>query len=455
MVGGGFVGVCSALAFQQRGQSLGCWGGVKLFESGPAGGAQACSWGNAGTFAPYACLPVTGPSVVRSLPSLLGDSNGPLRLARGIDGALGLLGAVPWLVRTLLECSQANHEHTVTQLAAMLAKSEAAWDRVLEYARIDPDAVIVGSNGPPLVSRKGYLLLQDAPGCDVHSGKSRRNLERRVDALFQAGSRLRCEVLDESGVLELEPGLSSEAARGGAHFFPDAWQLSDPAIMLDRLLKAAVERGVEVISGDDQGHVTSLAFPNGADGDVVLGTRDGREHEAYMAVVCAGAHSHQLAVDGGEQGVSLSTERGYSITFERGALGDAGALNRAVGSAAGGFILTPMSKGLRCAGLVELGGTRAGPYGQRWAQLERMTRLYVADDPGARKKEMDWMGFRPTCPDYLPVLGRSRSHPGLFYNFGHQHIGFTAAAVSAEEVCHLADHAAHTLDLAHYWPSRF
>ena len=430
-----------------------------MFESGPPGGIQACSWGNAGTFAPYACLPVTGPSLWRSLPSMLFRADGPLRLARGAAGAAGLIGAIPWLARTLQACAPAHHEHTVKYLAAMLARSEEAWDRCLDYAGVDPDAAGDSPGAPPLRSKKGYLLLQDVPGCDVHSAASLATRDRRCDALFQAGGKLRCEVLDASGVLELEPGLSPEAARGGAHFFPDAWQLSDPAAMLEALLRAAAERGVEVISGEEAGHVNSFSFPRGAEGDVVLGTRDGTAHEVYVAVVCAGAHSHALAVDGGEQGVSLSTERGYSITFQGGALGAPHALNRAVGSAANGLIMTPMAQGLRVAGLVELGGTRAGPSPARWAQLERVARRsFQLDGERAlrsRRADADWMGFRPTCPDYLPVVGRSRSHPGLFYNFGHHHVGFTAAAVSAEEICHLADHAAHALDLAPYWPTRF
>ena len=44
------------------------------------------------------------------------------------------------------------------------------------------------------------------------------------------------------------------------------------------------------------------------------------------------------------------------------------------------------------------------------------------------------MGARPTLPDYLPAIGRSRMHPGIAYAFGHQHLGLTLAATTAEAI---------------------
>jgi D-amino-acid dehydrogenase len=93
-------------------------------------------------------------------------------------------------------------------------------------------------------------------------------------------------------------------------------------------------------------------------------------------------------------------------------------LTRPVCSAQGGFIISPMAGGLRAAGLVELGGTAAPPVAARFDQLEGATRDLLA--PGAaaalgdRQRRCDWLGFRPTLPDALPVgTGASRwpHHP--------------------------------------------
>ena len=42
-----------------------------------------------------------------------------------------------------------------------------------------------------------------------------------------------------------------------------------------------------------------------------------------------------------------------------------------------------------------------------------------------------WMGVRPTMPDGMPAMGDSLDHPGLFYSFGHGHVGLNTAAISA------------------------
>ena len=88
-----------------------------------------------------------------------------------------------------------------------------------------------------------------------------------------------------------------------------------------------------------------------------------------------------------------------------------------------------MSGGLRSAGLVELGGTEAPPTPARYDQLELATRSMLnpeaASALGPSVKSADWLGFRPTMPDALPVIGRSTRAPNIIYAFRHQHVGWT------------------------------
>ena len=74
VIGGGFVGLASALHLQRIGRQ------VTLVERGPIGGAAAASYGNAGTMATYANVPVNSPSLLRKLPSLLLDEASPLSI---------------------------------------------------------------------------------------------------------------------------------------------------------------------------------------------------------------------------------------------------------------------------------------------------------------------------------------------------------------------------------------
>src|SRR3546814_6656549 len=47
---------------------------------------------------------------------------------------------------------------------------------------------------------------------------------------------------------------------------------------------------------------------------------------------------------------------------------------------------------------------------------------------GAGKSE--WMGFRPSMPDSVPVISGSTRHRNAFFGFGHGHIGLTLGAVT-------------------------
>ena len=72
VVGGGFVGLASALHLQRIGRR------VTLVDRAPVGSAAAASYGNAGTMAAYANVPVNSPTLLPKLPGLLLDESSPL-----------------------------------------------------------------------------------------------------------------------------------------------------------------------------------------------------------------------------------------------------------------------------------------------------------------------------------------------------------------------------------------
>ena len=72
VIGAGFVGLSSAYWLMQDGHQ------VTVYD--PAGAAGGASFGNAGTFANYACIPVNNPSVFRDLPRYLLSGDSPFRL---------------------------------------------------------------------------------------------------------------------------------------------------------------------------------------------------------------------------------------------------------------------------------------------------------------------------------------------------------------------------------------
>jgi len=131
---------------------------------------------------------------------------------------------------------------------------------------------------------------------------------------------------------------------------------------------------------------------------------------------------------------------------------DAALLTRPVGLADAGLYISPLADGLRAAGTVELAGLSA-PINQR--RLQYIRRMVKRALPGSGESGSTWLGFRPTLPDSLPVIGRSTRHRSVIYAFGHQHVGITLGGITGKLVQQLIDHQRPQVDLAPYRPERF
>lgn len=146
--------------------------------------------------------------------------------------------------------------------------------------------------------------------------------------------------------------------------------------------------------------------------------------------------------------VPLDTERGYHVEWEM----DEPRLSRPTCITSRGFYLCPMAGRLRVAGTVELGGLHAPPSDHRIARLVEGAQS-VFPDLGPPDRE--WMGFRPSMPDSLPVIGPSRHGTDVIHAFGHGHLGVTLAPVTASIVADIIQDRAPELDISPYRASRF
>jgi len=131
-------------------------------------------------------------------------------------------------------------------------------------------------------------------------------------------------------------------------------------------------------------------------------------------------------------------------------------ISRAVCDPSYGWIATPMAGGLRVAGKVEMGGREAPPSAEILDKIEQEARVLLGGSLGERVRSKDWLGFRPTMPDALPVVGRSRKLPeSVFYAFGHQHVGWTLGGITGKLVAEMAVGKAPSVDLEAYRLDRF
>ena len=127
-------------------------------------------------------------------------------------------------------------------------------------------------------------------------------------------------------------------------------------------------------------------------------------------------------------------------------------LSRPVVYANRGFGITPMEQGLTVVGTVEFGGLDNPLTKSRIKNL-----ILNANDmlDGLPPHEDEWIGFRPSLPDFLPVLGPSKHHENVFYSFGHHHLGWTLGAVSGKIISKMMANEKSNLDIKPYSSIRF
>ena len=110
-----------------------------------------------------------------------------------------------------------------------------------------------------------------------------------------------------------------------------------------------------------------------------------------------------------------------------------------------------MNQGLRAVGTVELGGLKT-PFQKRELNILQVCKELL---PQLGKHEDEWLGFRPTLPDFLPIMGPSLKNKNIIYAFGHHHLGWTLGAVTGKIVSGIVAGEKTNLDLSPYSSKRF
>jgi D-amino-acid dehydrogenase len=404
VIGAGVIGMACALRLAAEGREV-----VILDPAEPGMGA---SYGNAGTIADYAVQPVGTPDVLKNLPSLLFDRNSPLAIRQAALPALA-----PWLLRFARQSLPGAAAANARAIAALVASANAEWQEL---------ATEIGGAG--ILQHRGCLYLYE-------TRKAIAAAER--DMTHRRSLGIAVELIDPSALAAMEPGLPG--VEGGAAFFPKATFLSDPGKMMRRLAARLQAVGVRHIAQ----RVDQLTRTPGG---VRLGTAQ-TSIRARTVILAAGAHSRRLAAQAGDR-VPLDTERGYHVEWDM----PAPRLTRPSCPTTRGFYLCPMAGRLRVAGTVELGGLTAPPSPHRVARLIEGARA-IFPDLGAPSR--DWMGFRPSMPDSLPVISASRAGSDVIHAYGHGHIGLTLAPITARIVADITAGRQTGIDLAPYAVTRF
>jgi D-amino-acid dehydrogenase len=407
IVGAGIVGLAAAHALLDRGHQ------VTLVDPG-SDGARPTD-GNAGWIAHTDVMPLASPKVWRNLPNWLMDPLGPLSIRPAYLPFL-----TPWLVRFLLASSPMRIKSSIAAIRSINAEALPSWQ-----------ALLASLNLADHLREKGILSVWRTHGA----------FQRADDIITrQRQFGIAVDVLDPKDLADLEPALHNVEA---GVLYPEACHVSDPAALASDLLRLACERGATHLPE----RVLALEPKN--DG-IHIHTDGALWHVvADRVVLAAGIWSRALARRLGDR-IPLDTERGYNATYPKGSFG----LNRPIMFEGEGFVTTPLDTGDRVGGAVEFAGIKAEPNHERTsAMISRLKRFLPhldADRPAKR-----WMGFRPSIPDSLPVIGPAARDSRVVYAFGHGHHGLTQAAVTSRLVADLIDGNASAIDLKPFSAQRF
>jgi len=405
VIGGGIVGVSTGIWLRRMGAE------VTLVDKSAPG--QGTSFGNAGLLAACAMVPVTTPGLIAKGPKYLADPQFPLFLRWSYLPRL-----LPWLARYLAHANDADTTRIARALTPLVADSVAQHDALTDG-----------------LSARGFLCKSDYnfayPGRSAFEASAYEWRLRR-----QAG--FVPELIEGGAIREYDPAFGP--AVGLLARLQDHGYVLDPGGYVTALAADFEALGGKVV----QAAVTDIALEGGTLRQVLT---DRGPLPCDRAVLAAGVWSGPLMKKLGLR-VPLESERGYHIVFEKAQ----GGPRAPVMVSAGKFVATPMSAGLRCAGVVEFGGLAAGP---SKAPLALLRRKMAEAFPGATwQGEESWMGHRPATPDSLPLIGEV-GRTGVYAAFGHQHVGLTAGPKTGRLVAGLATGQPPNLDLAPYDPRRF
>ena len=404
VVGAGIVGICTAYFLQKSGFK------VSLFDKESPG--TMTSFGHACTFANYANVPVNNPSLIRKIPSMLLKDNSPL----SVD-FFYILKNLPWAFKFLRNCRKDKVEEIASSLANLLHHAKLSYDHIFEDVEVsefikDEENIFIYD------SKKSFNEAQYA-----HSLRKKNNIEVRD--------------LTKKDIHDLEPNLASIYHCG--QLYLGTRHTTNPLAISKKIFESFLQGGGQYINENVKNLLNK--------GNLIEVCLEQKKIEFNQVVITTGAWSKSLGKMIGDD-FPLDTERGYHVLFNV----DKKLIDRPIGWSQSGFYLVQTEEGIRAAGTVEIAGLNKLPNQKRIKMIESQARKLL---PQLGSVQSTWMGRRPTLPDSKPIIGRSEKNKNVLYAFGHQHIGWTLAAVTGKAINELAKGTQPNFDISAFSPNRF
>ncbi len=407
VLGAGIVGVSAALHLQARGRD------VALIDRHGAAGLET-SFGNAGLIERASVVPYLFPRDPKKLflyaLNLLPEAHYHLS---------ALPAAAPWLWRYYLESAPDR-----------VARNSAALRPLIERCLVEHETLLDAAGAKDMLRKTGWIKLY----------RSQKTMDvGAADAEKLRAYGLEIDTLDAAGIARREPHLAG--AVGGVHYLDPA-SVDDPSRVAQVYADLFVSRGGRFLTGDAHG------IQEAADGRWSVATHEGPLLTRDL-VIALGPWSDIVFRAFGYD-FPLAVKRGYHMHYE--ALHGA-TLARPVLDADNGYVLAPMTRGIRLTSGAEFARREAPPTPTQIDQTEPSARKLFP--LGERLDAKPWMGCRPCFPDMLPIVGKAPRHEGLWFDFGHQHHGFTLGPVCGRLLAELMTGETPFTDPRPYGAERF
>jgi len=404
IVGAGIQGISNALFLQKKGFN------VTIFDRDEPG-SPAASYGNAGHFSPYASVPINRPDVLTDVPAMLLSSTGPLALKWNYFPKM-----IPWFLQFIRNCSTKKMMHTAKNMHQVLDLALPAYDELF-------DEIDLGG----LVEKKGILY--------IWNDQSLKSRELEIKVRNELG--VDQQVVTPKEIHDLEPNI--KPIYHGGVYYQHGRHARNPKKILLKLFELFLKKGGKFLKIN----IKEIGFNE----EKPLIKAETQSFLFDKIVIACGSFSKKLTDNLGEK-IPLDTERGYHVHFK-----DCDhLLSRPVIFQNRGFGITPMEQGLRVVGTVEFGGLDNPLTKSRVKNLINNAKYMMGDLP---EHEDEWLGFRPTLPDYLPVIGPSKKYKNVYYCFGHHHLGWTLGPISGKIISGMIAEENTNLNLKPYSSLRF
>ena len=404
VIGGGLIGLTSALALHERGAS------VTLVDRAALGSGAAR--GNAGFLCPTLLSPLPGPGMLRIAAHALITRDGPLRIRpRAVPSMLR------WGIGFLRAANRPRFDAGQAALAALASNLD---DRLDELAALGVD-----------VTRGKDIVVP------FHDPAFAERFHAELQPMGSLGVDGPGELLDGEGIRAVVPALTDHVRAG---FLLPGNRTIDPGRYVDSLIAALRSRDIPLL---DHRQITGFDVL----GDRVRAVRtSGGNVDAEEVVLAAGAGVRSL---GRMLGLRLEVVpgQGYNV-----ALAMNPRLEHPVIVEEAHAVATPLAGRIRLGGTVEFAGDAPSFDARRVDAILRSMQPFLDLDWASRRDT--WAGSRPMSADGLPLIGRPRRFSNVVIAGGHGMYGLTLAPATAHAVAELIVDGHPSTDLAAFDPDR-